>query len=337
MYKKTTKEIGRDEDHPYVDSHLLNLWDKRHRLINKYKKNKLNKALRKTIQRITIEAQDYAQELANENWLQTCDQLNGQLHTPKVWQILRTLLGQAKPRHAITKLQMLENKNAEELAVEFLHTFFPIKSDDHPLPDYDESGNDNSQGINSPFSLRELHAAMQSLKRNTTPGADGITYAMLRNLPDNYQDALLEHINKAWEQGVIPKQWKEAVVIPIPKTGKPSDKVSNFRPISLTSCIGKLMEKMVLERLEWHLEGLQLLPETMIGFRKHVSTQDAMLRIKNQVFDLPSTAQLRTIVGVDMQRAFDSVTHRAILENLKATKPGPRVYNYVKDFLSELK
>lgn len=95
------------------------------------------------------------------------------------------------------------------------------------------------------------------------------------------------------------------------------------------------MEKMVLERLEWHLEGLQLLPETMIGFRKHVSTQDAMLRIKNQVFDLPSTAQLRTIVGVDMQRAFDSVTHRAILENLKATKPGPRVYNYVKDFLSE--
>ncbi|KAH9371294.1 hypothetical protein HPB48_016327 [Haemaphysalis longicornis] len=62
------------------------------------------------------------------------------------------------------------------------------------------------------------------------------------------------------------------------------------------------MEKVVLARLEWHLENNSHLPATMVGFRKHVSTQGIAKRIHEDVYAQPSAAQLRTIVGVDIKK-----------------------------------
>ena len=82
------------------------------------------------------------------------------------------------------------------------------------------------------------------------------------------------------------------------------------------------MEKMALHRLQWHLEHHEHLAPTMVGFRQHVSTQDVARRIRSDVYDYKSTAQLRTIVGVDIHKAFDNVDHAAILRNLNETHPG---------------
>lgn len=279
-YRKHTKHIINTPDQEHVDSHLLSLWDKRHRMIQRWKKNKTNRPLKKAIQAITEEAQEYACTLTTENWLQTCDQLNGQLHTPRVWQILRSLLGQAKPRHTLTKLLMHAGADPESLARDIQKLFYPHKPNLSPLPDHPpESPDSLSTGINSPFSMNELQAALHNLKRNTTPGMDGITYTTLRNLPEHFLEPLLDQINQAWETGILPHEWKTALIIPIPKPGKPPNQINNLRPISLTSCVGKLMERMALNRLQWHLETTDSLAYTMTGFQSHVSTQDAMLRI----------------------------------------------------------
>ncbi|KAG0424149.1 hypothetical protein HPB47_000100 [Ixodes persulcatus] len=88
-YNKYTQTIPRDMGHPYVDSRLVNPWDK---MVQNFRKNKTNRRLKKVIQNMTEEAQDNAQSLATENWLQICDHLNVQFHTPRVWQILRKLM-----------------------------------------------------------------------------------------------------------------------------------------------------------------------------------------------------------------------------------------------------
>lgn len=82
----------------------------------------------------------------------------------------------------------------------------------------------------------------------------------------------------------LPAQWKIATICVIPKPVKRPDSLSNLRPISLTSCVGKVLEKMALNRHEWHLEQQALLPPTLLEFRRHVSTQDAALLIKQDVF-----------------------------------------------------
>ncbi|XP_037557435.1 uncharacterized protein LOC119434340, partial [Dermacentor silvarum] len=87
-----------------------------------------------------------------------------------------------------------------------------------------------------------------------------------------------EHINEAWENSRLPKEWKDAEVRFVPKTGKALT-IDNMRPISLTSCVGKVMERMVLRRLQKHLEETNQMPETMYGFRQHLSTQDVMIQL----------------------------------------------------------
>lgn len=105
----------------------------------------------------------------------------------------------------------------------------------------------------------------------------------------------------------------------IPKPGK-KIAVSNLRPITLTSNVGKLMERMVLRRLQNHLEEMNIIPFNIIGFRQHLSTQDALLALHEEVTAEPSSAQLKAILAVDLKKAFDYIDHDAILEELTATK-----------------
>ncbi|KAM7285205.1 hypothetical protein ISCGN_032163 [Ixodes scapularis] len=98
--------------------------------------------------------------------------------------------------------------------------------------------------------------------------------------------------------------------------------IENVRPISLTSCVGKLMEHVVLTRLNNHMENRGLYPHTMIGFRPHLSTQDVMLQIKHQRLDARGRAAgLKAILGLDLTKAFDNVTRKAVLENLRDLRP----------------
>lgn len=95
--------------------------------------------------------------------------------------------------------------------------------------------------LNLEFTKSELNGALRKLGK-TFPGKDGITYTMLKNLTDEGKEVLLSLYNKIWQEGVIPTEWKKAVIIPIRKPGKDPKQPSNYRPIALTSHMGKTME-----------------------------------------------------------------------------------------------
>ncbi|KAM7284500.1 hypothetical protein ISCGN_001594 [Ixodes scapularis] len=255
-------------------------------------------------------------------------------------------MGHRKPRNTRKKFMLGTGATVKDLIGEIRDTFYPDETQtmaqqiptaetrlDREVQTAQES--EEIKGIDSDFTDAELQTALFQMKRNTAPGPDKITYGMLRNILDNKLDELLRHINEVWATGELPEEWKEAHVIMLPKPGKLPNTPANLRPISKTSCMGKLMEKMALNRLEWHLEVTNQLVHTLVGIRKHVSTQDVAKMIKEQVYDNPSTVQQRTIVAVDLKRAFDNVTHEAILRNLRETNPGNRMYRYVKNFLKD--
>ncbi len=78
---------------------------------------------------------------------------------------------------------------------------------------------------------------------------DQIFYLMINHLSELSKDVLLKMYNKIWEEGKIPQSWKESVIVPIRKPGKDCTNPGNYRPIALTSNVGKIMEKIVNERL----------------------------------------------------------------------------------------
>lgn len=93
------------------------------------------------------------------------------------------------------------------------------------------------------------------------------------------------------------------------------------------------MEHALLNRINSYLEDTTAYPHSIIGFRAHLSTQDAVLLLKHQIFDGKSR-HTKAILGLDLECAFDNVAHSTILEHISLLSLGERTYNYVRDFLS---
>ena len=132
---------------------------------------------------------------------------------------------------------------------------------------------DNTVSNNSKFSLTELTDAL-SKAHDSSPGPDDIHYQLLKHLPSSSLSILLEIYNSIWATGNIPKSWKEATVIPIPKPDKDHTDPSNYRPIALASCVCKTLERMINDRLAWFLESNNIITNFQSGFRHQRSTND---------------------------------------------------------------
>ncbi|KAM7312054.1 hypothetical protein ISCGN_008959 [Ixodes scapularis] len=158
-------------------------------------------------------------------------------------------------------------------------------------------------------------------------GSDGISNRALRNLEDGSIEFLTDEINRIWEQGCVPESWKTATVVLIPKPGRPPG-LANLRPISLTSCVGKVAECVIHNRISRHIEGKNLFP-CMIGFRPSLSTQDAMKLLKHQIFNR-KTRDVRAILGLDLEKAFDSITHAHILDSISELGLGDMFHKFVR-------
>lgn len=165
---------------------------------------------------------------------------------------------------------------------------------------------------------------MHKLRTISAPGADRITSKMLRNLDEHSILAVTDLFNECWQAGAHPEQWTPARITSIPKPGKPLD-IKNLRPISLTSCLGKLFEHVVLRRLQNHMDEHDLFPNMMIGFRNHLSTQDVMLQISEDALHPRNGKRTRAILALDLTKAF--------VEALSALDVGSRTFNYVSAFL----
>ena len=105
----------------------------------------------------------------------------------------------------------------------------------------------NSDPINLDFTLQELKDCINS-RKNSTSRLDKISYIMFKNMSDISLDLRLLFFNKIWKEGSYPRDWKLACVVPLQKKNKDPADPKSYRPISLTSHPGKLLEGMVKAR-----------------------------------------------------------------------------------------
>ncbi|KAM7300106.1 uncharacterized protein ISCGN_020670 [Ixodes scapularis] len=137
-----------------------------------------------------------------------------------------------------------------------------------------------------------------------------------------------------WETDTFPDEWHESWVTPIPKAGKPPNTPKNTRPISLTSVMCKLFERIVLARITWIAEDSKLFHAAQTGFRQHLGTRDSLLLLSTDVYRKGSTCSL---VAVDICKAFDLLPHEAIVKALREGGITHKPLNFVKGFLKQRK
>lgn len=172
-----------------------------------------------------------------------------------------------------------------------------------------------SESYNKIFKLRDLKRAIKRSK-NTAPGPDNIPYEVLRHLPDQTLLLWLEIINHMWVMGFFPKCWQESYVLPFPKPNKDHKLRENYRPIALTSCLCKTVERMVNERLVWYLESNKLLASIQCGFRKHHNTLDHLIRLETYIRKAFIKNEQAVAIFFDLEKAYDSTWKYGIKKDL---------------------
>jgi Reverse transcriptase (RNA-dependent DNA polymerase) len=166
-------------------------------------------------------------------------------------------------------------------------------------------------------------------------GPDNIGPEMVKHLPENAIELLLILLNRCWIDGDCPQAWREAIVVPILKKGKDPTQIPSYRPISLTSVIGKLMERLIKTRLIWWLESNQKLSQAQAGFRKGRDTTDQCLTLSQLISDgFHARPPKRTILAqFDFARAFDTVWRDKLLQKMIGMGIPPRFTRYIKGWL----
>jgi len=169
------------------------------------------------------------------------------------------------------------------------------------------------------------------IKPKKAPGIDGLTGGILNKLPETAFGAIARMINSCLVNSVFPNEFKVANLCLLPKANKTDyTKGTSFRPISLLSCLSKVLERAILEHLE-ALVSPHLSPHQH-GFRSGKSTLTTLSAISDWIDADPWS--LRALIAVDFTGAFDTASHRIIIEQLDRWGiPGP-VVSMIRDYLA---
>ena len=206
-----------------------------------------------------------------------------------------------------------------------------IKNQDHiniPL-DFPPSSDDS---YNTDFTIGELLYVLGKV-RGSSAGPDGIRYEMLQNLSPLNKIELLKFFNKIWTSQIIPKDWSNAITIPILKPTKDSNLPSSYRPIALTNVLCKVMERLVNHRLITYLDSINYLHPMQSGFRKGRNTLHNLLNLENDVKRSLSSNDFTLAVFLDIEKAFDMCPRKGILKKLHDIGLRGNLPIFIKNFL----
>ncbi|KAG1676583.1 RNA-directed DNA polymerase from mobile element jockey [Nymphon striatum] len=283
-----------------------------------------------------------------ESWRQYVSKLNSQSTIKSAWDRLRKIRGKGTSdayKHlnvggtAITSQlgianalgqSFCRNSSSENCTGSFRS--YKNRAEKHQL-DFKTT---NTEVYNQVFSLEELRRSLRASK-DTAPGPDSIHYQMLKHLPDCSLALMLNIFNTIWITGATPSSWLEATVIPIPKPGKDHTDPSNYRPIALTSCICKTMERMINCRLTYFLESNNILTRFQSGFRRHRSTIDHLVRFETLVREAFVRREHLAAVFFDLEKAYETTWKYGILRDLFNSGLRGRMPIFIKHFLTNRK
>ena len=183
------------------------------------------------------------------------------------------------------------------------------------------------------FTMTELKKVMKKLKKCRSPGPDRIHNEMLINLGPIGKQTILRLVNLTLQKGEIPRIWKNAIITPILKKGKSPEDLGSYRPISLTSSLGKIAERMINSRLYWYLEESGFINKNQAGFRAGFRTEDQLFRLSQRILDGFQRKEHTTAVFVDLQQAYDRVWRKGLLLKMRDAGIHGKLYNWIKYFL----
>ncbi|KFM66338.1 RNA-directed DNA polymerase from mobile element jockey, partial [Stegodyphus mimosarum] len=180
----------------------------------------------------------------------------------------------------------------------------------------------------------EVCSYIKRLRRKKSPGLNGISNQMIKNFPPKTICYFTKLANCILQWQHFPACWKTAQITPILKPDIPATAPESYRPISLLSSVSKLMEAIILSRLNKYLEEHEVIIPYQFGFRQKHSTTHQLYRVVEMISDGLQRSRVTGGQFLDIAKAFDRVWLDALTYKLHNLGLPGYITNTIKSYLT---
>ena len=184
--------------------------------------------------------------------------------------------------------------------------------------------------------MDELTSAIGKLKNGKAGGASGVLPEMIKagGSEDAFLKKLLNLVQTSWMEKKVPRDWSDAVLVPVPKKGD-LHQCDNWRGIALLDVVGKVVARIILERLQKLAE--EELPESQCGFRKSRGCSDMVFTVRQIIEKSWEHRAKSFLVFIDLKNAYDSVPRAALWKVLGKLRVPDSMVELIRSFHCNMK
>ena len=232
--------------------------------------------------------------------------------------------------------------NNEEICVRLLNQFisqFSNARNDRYREDMESFVNDIEEinELNDIIITKlDIINAIGEMKENSSAGPDDIPSIFLIKTKESISGPLEYLMRKSLDEGIIPQVFKMAYITPIHKGGAKT-KPEQYRPVSLTSHLIKIFERVLKKPILLHLINNNLINENQHGFVRGRSTQSQLLSHYQDIYEALEEGLQTDTIFLDFAKAFDKVDHEILLKKIDKHGIKGKIGNWIKEFLSNRK
>lgn len=270
-------------------------------------------------------------EQRKQKWRDETEDMNFTHSSRKAWSLLRKLGSATTPRNSRTKVnpnliasKVLNSSKAPLRKNRIKNMKRKVRCQKKQLQENDT--------FSSPFTMDDLNVAIKQMKTGKAAGLDNMHAEFFKVFDVKVLEWLLHLYNDILRSGNIPKIFKKSKILAVVKPGKPGQDPADYRPISLLCIPFKILERLILNRLDPFLD--EKFPIEQAGFRKNRSCEDQVLALTTFI-ENGFQHQLKTfIVAIDLSSAYDSVWRHGLLHKFIKEFPCRRLANLLSNMLS---
>lgn len=338
-----SKRTTADKSVPWWTDELTIMRKRLNALRRRYQRTKTDENLRQQRKAKYLEGKArYTATIKKEkisSWKEYCNMTS----STNPWNVVYKLAaGKRKNNTQLTTLRKPDGsltKDTRETLQHMLENFVPEDKDNDDTEYHTQARLQSLEPVDTDddkeFTIAEIRNAIENMGDKKAPGEDGITGEIYKSTFETFPGYMTALYNGCLRSGVFPVRWKRTQLIPITKPGKDNcEDVTKFRPISLVNTGGKVLEKVLINRINHHLFSHDLMNRNQYGFTPQRSTIDAAMAVKNFVAE-GLAAEVTVLVSLDVKGAFDAAWWPAILNGLKAYDCPKNLYNLATSYFSQ--
>ncbi|CAK1584821.1 unnamed protein product [Parnassius mnemosyne] len=303
---------------------------------------------RKHVVELYLEARrDYINAIENAttiSWVNLCNKEEKESMWQRTYRILKICSNREEDkllRNSSGRI-LSEIESAEYLA----NTFYPEDNPDMDNEEQAEMRNNtqniinkiNNEHIPTPnlFTQNEIEQILRNINPKKAPGADGLTSDICQAAFESNPEVLQSIYNKCLIIGHFPKLWKNATIKIIPKPNKEDyTQPKAYRPIGLLPVLGKILEKLFINRVQWQLGKENKMNHRQYGFTPQKSTEDALYDTMALIKKGLKEKSIVVLVSLDIEGAFDNAWWPAIINELHSKNVDASMLRLINSYLSE--